>query len=122
MASITLVSAAPDRLVPFIEALCNAGAGAVHHVATAEAAVACARQTPPALMIIDRQVDMPVFALVAELMKANALINTAVISEASADDFEQTSEGLGVLMQLPDPPGPEDAAALTARLKGLGAI
>jgi hypothetical protein len=45
------------------------------------------------------------------------MINCAAISSLSHKDFHEASEGLGVLMQLPESPGRDDAAKLLEHLK-----
>jgi DNA-binding NtrC family response regulator len=116
MSKIVVVSAAPDRLSDFIEALRTAAGTPLRVAPTAEAALTAAREDAPYLMVIDERVDWPVFALVKEIMMVNAMIHTAVISSQSADAFHDTAEGLGILMQLPVPPGPLDAATLMNRV------
>ncbi|MFH1983530.1 MAG: hypothetical protein ABIL58_16935 [Pseudomonadota bacterium] len=121
MAHIVVVSSTRERLAAFTAALKAAGAQ-VQLAPTAEAALAAAKKTSPVLMVIDQSMDRPAFALVKEILSINALINTAVISAAPEADFHDTAEGLGILMQLPDPPGAADAAALWQRLSDLGAV
>jgi hypothetical protein len=42
----------------------------------------------------------------------NAMINLAVVSSLSHEDFHEASEGLGILVQLPPSPGEEDGSKL----------
>lgn len=122
MTHIVVVSSARERLTAFTAAL-KAGADAPIQLApTAEAALAAAKKSPPLLMVIDQSVNRPAFSLVKEILAINALINTAVISAEPEADFHDTAEGLGILMQLPDPPGADDAAALWKRLIDIGAV
>jgi DNA-binding NarL/FixJ family response regulator len=121
MTKIVMVSAAHNRLAGFMEALQTAAGAPIQLAPTAEAALAVAQKSPPVVMVIDQHIDRPAFALVKEIMTVNALIHTAVISEQSADAFHDTAEGLGILMQLPNPPGNADASALWKRLIDIGA-
>lgn len=57
---------------------------------------------------------------VAELMTINAMINTAMASPMSDEEFHEWSEGLGVLHRLPLAPGAEDAKAVVEKLQSLG--
>ena len=122
MTQIVVVSSARERLAAFTAALQNAAGAFVQIAPTAEAALAAANSTAPVLMVIDSSVDSPVFDMVKKILSINALINTAVISAEPEADFHDTAEGLGILMQLPDPPGAADAAALWQRLTDLGAV
>jgi len=47
------------------------------------------------------------------------MINCACVSPLPPEDFHETSEGLGVLMQLPVNPGKFEAEDLLKRLKNL---
>ena len=122
MTQIVVVSSAHERLAVFTAALQDAAGTFVQIATTAEAALAAATETAPVLMVIDSSVNRPVFTLVKAILSINALINTAVISAEPEADFHDTAEGLGILMQLPDPPRPEDAATLWKRLVDLGAV
>ena len=53
---------------------------------------------------------------IESLTKANPFIASAMMSSLEADDFHEETEGLGVLMQLPENPGPSDADALIEKL------
>lgn len=121
MTKIVVVSAAHDRLAGFMKTLQTAAGAPIQLATTAEAALVAARKSSPVLMVIDQQIDRPVFALVKEVMTINALINTAVISDQPEDVFHDTAEGLGILTQLPDPPTPTDASALWQLLIDIGA-
>lgn len=73
------------------------------------------------LVIVDEALgDMTGVELVRRLLGVNALINTALVSMESHDDFHKYSEGLGVLMQLPHACGREEAVLLVECLGRLG--
>jgi hypothetical protein len=59
---------------------------------------------------------------VRELMKTNALLNTALVSGLSPEDFHEASEGLGVLVQLPESPGEKEALEIVSGLKSIFAL
>ena len=122
MPNIVLVSAAHDRMAGFVDALQNIDGIRIQRASTADAALTEARKTRPDLMVIDETVDRPALDLVREIMIANALIYTAVISNQHPDAFHDAAEGLGILMQLPDPPGPADADSLITHLRGVAAV
>ncbi len=122
MAILILASASPSRLAPFLKPLGDAAGEPIQLADSAEAAIDMAEALKPVLMIIDQYIDRPVFALVKEILSMNALINTAVISSQPSDAFHDTAEGLGILMQLPDPPSAADAQKLWERLSEIAAV
>lgn len=75
------------------------------------------------LVIVDEQLDdMSGIAFVKQVVKVNPLVNTAIVSALTADEFHEATEGLGVLMQLPVQPGEADAEALMAVLAKIGVL
>ena len=53
------------------------------------------------LVISDEDLqDMTCFAFVEKLVMANPMINCALLGTMDPDDFHETTEGMGVLMQL----------------------
>jgi len=77
------------------------------------AALATIRQNAPAFVIVDEQLhDFTPLVLVAEIMKINAMVNTAVVSALSPEEFHEASEGLGILSSIPLSPGEEDGRQL----------
>ncbi len=116
---ILIASPDADALFPFCDALADAG-HAVHVVATAEDAADAVATAAPGLCVVDA--GLPggdPFALVARIMRASAMVNTAVVSDLSDEDFHEAGEGLGILKRLPPGPGPAEAEALLEALAGL---
>lgn len=83
------------------------------------------KNTSPDLIVSDEKLsDMTGLELVLKSLSVNVMVNFAVISPLSEEDFHEASEGLGVLAQLPPLPGADKAATLLDLLKkvsGLGA-
>ena len=48
----------------------------------------------------------------------NAMVNTAVVSPLSDEEFHEVSEGLGILGRLPNEPGMSDAGAAAQAKNG----
>lgn len=65
--------------------------------------------------------DMDGLELVNRLAEQHPFVNSALVSTSSAADFHEETEGLGVLMQLPDPPDGEAAAALLSHYRSIWA-
>ncbi|MFH1091757.1 MAG: response regulator [Pseudomonadota bacterium] len=61
--------------------------------------------------------DMTGLELAGRLLEVNAMINSAVVSPLSPEEFHEAGEGLGLLAQLSPSPGPEEAEELVRKLK-----
>jgi DNA-binding response OmpR family regulator len=69
------------------------------------------------LVIADENLgDMTGIDFIREVVAKKPMVNSAVISSMSSEDFHETSEGLGILMQLPVRPNKEDAVRLLEHL------
>jgi hypothetical protein len=55
--------------------------------------------------------------LVREIIRASAVVDTAVVSPLCEADFRDKSEGPGVLCRLPPEPGGNDSVALLQKLR-----
>jgi DNA-binding response OmpR family regulator len=116
-----IVFASPriGQLGNFLERL-EGGEFRVLRCGTGMGALELAKSRRPGLVIIDE--GLPGFApaaLIAELMRVNAMINTAVLSALPEVEFHERFEGLGVLACLPILPGAEDAERLLNSLNTL---
>lgn len=92
-------------------------------VATGAAGLALLKGRLVDLVLVDEQLDdMSGIAFTQQLVKVCPLVNTAIVSTLTADEFHEVTEGLGVLMQLPPHPGQADAEALMTVLAKIGAL
>jgi DNA-binding response OmpR family regulator len=118
MHRILIVTADRNSLSAFAEALEESQEVQVAWAESGQAAIAGVMRHPPLGAIIDEDLlDMPGLDLVRRLLPINALINTVVISDLSAEAFHEAGEGLGILAQLPRKPSSEDAHTILARFK-----
>ena len=70
------------------------------------------------LLIVDEFLgDMSGINLIEKVIARNPMLNCAVVSSLPPDEYHEASEGLGILMQLPNEPGQEEAEALMNHLK-----
>lgn len=70
------------------------------------------------LLIADESLgDMSGMKLIQEVITLRPMLNCAVVSSLSSDHFHEASEGLGILMQLPNGPGRKEAGALMNHLQ-----
>ena len=83
-------------------------------------ALSIVRTKCPHLVVVDCEPsDIDSLDLVREMISANAMVNTAVVSPLSGEDFHDKSEGLGVLCRLPPEPGGNDSKTLLQKLRGV---
>lgn len=116
MRHILIASNAPDFLADFLAGLAGDDTR-LRFAPTAEAAEEAVRIAPPALCVVDGELpDAGPFELVGRLMRVNAMVHTAVISELSDKAFHEAGEGLGILLRLPPRPDADAARDLLAAL------
>ena len=118
MLRIVLATARPQALEAFAAALSSNPEVQVQFAPSGAAALDATRTAVPQLVIIDKGLsDAEPLELVQKLLMANAMVNTAVVSPLSEDEFHEASEGLGVLVRLPEDPGAAEAADLLNKLQ-----
>jgi CheY-like chemotaxis protein len=118
MHTIMIVGANPGRMKAIADAVQADGAFDLQWVDHGAQALAAASVHAPQAVVIDEALsDMTGLELVRRLLRVNALINTAVVSGLAPEAFHETSEGLGILAQLPTTPTPQTARDLLQRIK-----
>jgi len=124
MLRLVLATTRPEAMQAFAAALSSDPEVDLQQVASGAAALEAARASALHLVIIDSHLpDTAPFDLVQKLLMVNAMVNTAVVSPLSGEEFHEASEGLGILGRLPIEPGMGEAADLLRRLrKVLGLI
>lgn len=118
MLQIIIATCRPDAMRSFTKALSSDPE--VHFVGLASGAevLNAVRTSPPHLVVVDSTLpDEGPLALVSKLLQVNAMVNTAVVSPLSEDEFHEATEGLGILGRIPECPGSGDAAELIRKLK-----
>lgn len=83
----------------------------------AEALKRIKAEAPRLVVIDDKLPDFEPLKLVTEVMMVSAMTLTAVVTDMSADDFHEASEGYGVLKALPMNPKSGDAKELAGLLE-----
>jgi len=117
---IMIASPRREELKDFIQTLEAEPDIDASRVNSAEDALVFLGSEAPDLVVIDEALpDMKPFTLATELMKVNAMVNTAVITSLDGKEFHEKSEGLGVLCDIASPPGRDEALAVVAKLRGL---
>jgi DNA-binding NtrC family response regulator len=70
------------------------------------------------LLIADEKLaDMTGIELIESVISKRPMLDCAMISSLSSDDFHEATEGLGILMQLPVQPGKQEAEQLLGHLQ-----
>jgi len=120
MLHILLATTRLESTHPFVRALLEDTQVRLDGAASAAEVLQVVRTSPPHLVIVDHQLpDAESLGLVSKILTVNAMVNSAVVSPLSEQEFHEASEGLGVLACLPVEPGTSDATRL---LKGLRKI
>ena len=115
MYRVLLATDAPGRLAAFAAALqarCE-----LSRVPLAQSLEAAARLEPQLVVVDQRGAPQATLKLLQDLLRQDAMMNLAVLSDLSPESFHHTYEGLGVLAQLPLRPGRKEAQALLERLQ-----
>jgi DNA-binding response OmpR family regulator len=120
MLRIVFATTRLKNLQAFAEALSSNPEVQLTHVGSGADVLEAVRTSAPNLVIIDSGLpDTAPLDLVQKLLLVNAMVNTAVMSPLSDEEFHEASEGLGVLGRVPEEPGRKDAADLLGKLKTL---
>jgi DNA-binding NarL/FixJ family response regulator len=118
MLHIVLASARPKAMQAFAEALASNPEVNLQQVISGAEALEATRTAAPQLVIIDADLpDNATLDLVQKLLMVNAMVNTAVVSPLSEEEFHEVSEGLGILGRLPNDPGMREAGELLHKLR-----
>jgi DNA-binding response OmpR family regulator len=118
MLRILLVSARRETFRSFTEGLSSDPEVRLECVTFGSEALSVVRTASPHLAIIDSELpETEALALVQELLRVNAMVNTAVVSPLSDEEFHEASEGLGILAHLALLPGKSDAEELLRKLR-----
>lgn len=67
-------------------------------------------------------IDEEPLSLVTELMQKQPLINCAMVSSLSPEEFHESTEGLGVFMQLPLNPGEKEVERMLEILESISVL
>lgn len=123
MRSIVLAGSDHRGLAGFAAGLAQNGEVEIIGVDTATAVLDAVQSKPVHLVVVGEELaDTDPVDCVNRLVRLNPMINCAMVSALTADDFHEATEGLGVLMQLPPNPSGADAVALITKVESLNAL
>lgn len=110
---ILIVTRRGLQLGPFAEALAMGCDLPVRFTDGWANAQAVAKGLPPGFAVLDEGLrGGPPLELARRIIQENALINLAVVSPLSGEEFHEASEGLGILAAVPPNPTADDGTAL----------
>jgi DNA-binding response OmpR family regulator len=117
MLLIVLATARPEAWRSFAAALSSDPEVQLKQVASGTEALETGGNLSPHLMVIDYLPDTESLSLVQKLLTVNAMVNTAVVSPLTGEEFHEASEGLGILGRLSSEPDITEAADLLQKLR-----
>lgn len=117
MIRIMLVGAESEFPSDFTAVLEKEGARIVRARTGAEALSKTGNEILDLIVIGEKLPDATGLGCAQTLISSDAFLNCALASSLSPEEFHEASEGLGLLMQLPAPPGRKEAGKLLERLK-----
>ena len=116
MTEILLITPHKDHFIDLAAGI-PSQAGRADWAATGRQALERLQNKTVDLVVVDEDLgDMPGLKFVEQLVSVNPLINCALVSSLSKEEYHEASEGLGILMQLPPKSSAEDGARLMAHL------
>lgn len=120
MKKILIYSEQSERFARLADRMSADGTYAVSNIGTGQADLKEAAGSTPALLIIDEEVKgRPGLEIARDVVMSNPMVNLAVVSSLSEEDFHEASEGLGILARVSPEPGEKDGALLLEALAGV---
>ena len=123
MLSILLVGKTPEALASLADQLSQREGIAVSRASSGKDAWDILGKSKVDVVVTDEKLaDGDSLPFVKDLTKRQPLINCAMVSSLSPEDFHEATEGLGVFMQLPVDPGAEEAVKMMELLESISAL
>lgn len=120
MSNILVVNKESASLADFTaELLKTKGLNVVQATAGEEALTLIDEGKAEVVVAGDELADGLALDFVKKLMKNHPLVNCAMVSSLSPDDFHEATEGLGLFMQLSERPGAEEAKQMLDLLNSI---
>jgi DNA-binding NtrC family response regulator len=123
MLSILLVGKNPEALANLADQLSQREGIAVSRASSGKAVWDILGKSKVDVVVTDEKLaDGDSLTFIKDLTKQQPLINCAMVSSLSPEDFHEATEGLGVFMQLPVDPGAEEAVKMMQLLESISAL
>ena len=108
-----VVTPRAEALEDFLKGLSASGELAVTVAGDGASALKAVKGSPSGLVVVDEGLpDRASLALVIDVLMTNAMFNTAMITSMTPEEFEDKSEGYGVLRGVPFEPTEKDGREL----------
>jgi DNA-binding NtrC family response regulator len=123
MLSILLVGGDPASLAGFAAELAKKDGIGVSSAASKHEVWQVLGSGRVDVVVVDRELaDGAALPFIREMTRQYPLINCAMVSSLSPEDFHEMTEGLGIFMQLPVGPGAGEAVRLLRLLESIDAL
>ncbi len=120
MLHILLVTVRQEIFHSFAGGLSSDPEVCLDQVTSVAEALSIVRTKCPHLVIVDSgSPGIDWLDVVKEIISADAMVNTAVVSALSDREFHEAAEGFGILCRLPLDPGPGEADGLLKKLRSV---
>lgn len=120
MKYVLMVTSCPENFAELAAGLSNLKSVSITWADSTEAALTAISGKAVDLAVIDETVgDQPGLKIARDILMKNALVNQAVVSPLPPEAFHDTSEGLGIMAQLPPKPDAGLANMLLDKLKAI---
>lgn len=121
---VVVVRGGVSRWPDFVAALRGSGRVTVSEVDTVAAARQLLEERPVAAVVVDNDLAGGISGatFVRELSMTHPFVNTALVSDLSAEDFHESTEGLGVFMKIPNSPDGRTAKEFLEKLDTINAL
>ncbi|MBC2714755.1 MAG: response regulator transcription factor [Desulfobacteraceae bacterium] len=118
MTHFLIVTSNEHKFSEFTNALTSENTVETSRAASSKEALDAISGAIPDLVIIDEEVGgTPGLEIARSILMKNAMVNQAVVSRLSSEEFHEVSEGLGILAQLSLEPDAAQAKTLLDLLK-----
>jgi len=123
MLEILLVWPDTETITEFSRGLAKSDLKLIYH-SSGQEAIQYAQENSNIILaaVAESLSDMRGLDFVKKLLAVNAMIGTAVASDLPHKEFHETSEGFGILQQLPLAPDKKTAKDLLTQLERIGLI
>lgn len=120
MKQVLIVTSRPGDFTALAEGIQKIEPASIAWADSGEAALASVTGKTVDIAVIDETVgDQPGLKIAASIIMKNAMVNQAVVSRLTPEEFHETSEGLGIMAQLPPNPDAGQAKMLMETLKSI---